>query len=285
MDLSQTQVNQIINMYMNNIDIEIIMQTIHSNEKDIRTVLKEQQLDRHYNIFSDELYQRIIKLYQDGHTQKYIKETLLIGEPVIRKTLKLNNIHMRTSSQCNQKYKRNSHYFDKIDTPNKAYILGQLYADGNNFTNHNAITLSLQETDKQLLEDIKSEIQYTGPLRVRELHKHNENHKNNYVLCINDEIMSKQLSKLGVVDQKSLKITFPTFLPNTLVHHFIRGYFDGDGCIYYDRKHNKWRTSTVGTVDFCQHLSDLLYTFTCKNNIYHPKQCNKNTVVLQTGGK
>ena len=37
-------------------------------------------------------------------------------------------------------------------------------------------------------------------------------------------------------------------------------------------------------MDFCQHLSDLLYAFTCKNNIYHPKQCNKNTVVLQTGG-
>ena len=189
---------------------------------------------------------------------------------------------MRTSSECNRKYDRDQHYFDKIDTPNKAYILGLLYADGNNHSKHNSITLSLQEEDKELLEQIRSELKYEGPLRFTPLNKKNLKHKNAYVLCINDEYLSHQLIHWGVVDNKSLILTFPQFLPDDLISHFVRGYFDGDGCIYYDNKRNKCQTQTCSTYEFCQELSNLLLHFNCKNSIKHPKQCHNKTAILQT---
>lgn len=219
-----------------------------------------------------------------GKTQKEICYDLLISCNGISSALKRKNISKRTFSECNRRYKRNQHYFDNIDTPNKAYILGLLYADGCNFTKHNSITLSLQESDKDILERIKQELGYTGELRFSPLSLKNSRHKNHYILNINDEILSRRLNELGVVDNKSLKITFPDFITKELISHFIRGYFDGDGCIYLDKKRNKCQTQTVGTKDFCEHLSIILKEIGCKNNIKHPKQCHENTFVIQTSG-
>ena len=276
--------NKIIEMYKNNICIEDILQELKITEHEVRTVLKEQLVDRKYSRFSKELDKRIAKLYILGKTQKEICYTLLVSEPGIARALKREGVKKRTSSECNRKYNRNSNYFDKIDTPNKAYILGLIYADGNNFPRHNSITISLQESDKAILEKIKKEWEYEGNLRFNPLNSKNPNHKNQYLLNITDEHMSKRLYELGVIDNKSSKIIFPTFLPDNLLSHFVRGYFDGDGNIYIDKKRNKCQTQIVGTKDFCEHLSSILTKMGCKNNIKHPKQCNENTFVIQTSG-
>lgn len=276
---------QIVDMYNNNINIDDIIDIFNVQEKEIRVVLKNNSIDRVYNTFTDELYDRIVKLYKDGKTQKYISEQLLISEPCIPKTLKKRGEHLRTYSENNRRYGLNEHYFDNIDTPSKAYILGLLYADGCNHPEHNCITISLQECDKSVVEFVRDEVEYEGPIRVHYLSKKNPKYKDQYMLCINDEYMSRQLETLGVVKAKSLILQFPTFLDDSLIHHFVRGYFDGDGCIVYDEKHQKCHTKTAGTKEFCDTLSKILTSMNCKHNIVHPKQCkDSNTFVLQTCG-
>lgn len=71
---------KIIDMYKNKININDIITCCDAQENDVRSVLKDNSIDRVYNSFSDELYQRIIDLYQSGYTQKNICDTLLIGE-------------------------------------------------------------------------------------------------------------------------------------------------------------------------------------------------------------
>lgn len=251
-------INEIIQKYTSGISVEKILKEYLIEEHCFREILKNKKIDRRGNFYTEELYDRIVTLYLAGKTQKEICYDLLISCNGISSALKRKNISKRTFSECNRRYKRNQHYFDNIDTPNKAYILGLLYADGCNFTKHNSITLSLQESDKDILERIKQELGYTGELRFSPLSLKNSRHKNHYILNINDEILSRRLNELGVVDNKSLKITFPDFITKELISHFIRGYFDGDGCIYLDKKRNKCQTQTVGTKDFCEHLSIIL---------------------------
>ena len=270
-----TSKSEIIQKYGIGISIEEILKEYSIEEHNLRGLLKKEKIDRKGNFYTEELYDRIVILYLTGKTQKEICYDLLISPNGINSALKRKGIIKRTYSECNKRYKRNQHYFDNIDTPNKAYILGLLYADGCNFTKHNSITLSLQESDKHILESIKQELDYTGKLRFNPLNLKNNRYKNHYILNINDEYLSRRLNELGVVANKSLKIVFP---------HFIRGYFDGDGCIYIDKKRNKCQTQTVGTKDFCEHLSDILNKMGCKNNIKHPKQCHENTYVIQTSG-
>lgn len=274
--------NEIIERYNEKIDIKDIMKEFDMSEHDIRVILKENQIDRQYNTFSDELNQRIIELYEKGIKQKQIFYDLLISGNGLTKILKRNNIPKRSYSENNQKYYRDSYYFDNIDTPNKAYILGLLYADGCNYVPHHSITLSLQEQDIETLEKIKAEIKYDGPIRLNKLHEKNERYKNQCILCINDEYMSKRLETLGVVQAKSLKVVFPDFLDDNLLRHFLRGYFDGDGNIYYYEKDNKWTTQTVGTKDFCENMKTILNSIGCACNIKHPKQCGDNTFILAT---
>lgn len=275
---------KIINLYKNGINIDEIMSIFNSCEHDIRVILKENSIDRVYNTFSDELYNRIIKLYQDKLTQKEICYRLLISKHVIGKTLKRNGIPKRSYSECNRRYYVNEHYFDNIDAPNKAYILGLLWADGCNHIDHYSITLSLQEDDKEVVEFVKSELEYEGPISYIELSKRNEKYKNQYRLCINDEYMSKKLNEIGMVQAKSLVAKFPDCVPPELYSHFIRGYFDGDGCIYYDDKRNKCITMTVGTKQFCEKCSNILFDIKCKNNVYHAKYWNDNTMAFRTAG-
>ena len=134
------------------------------------------------------------------------------------------------------------------------------------------------ENQKKVIDDLKEKLTNIISLNL-------ETHKDQYILCINDEYMSYRLEKLGVVQAKSLILQFPNFITDELIPHFVRGYFDGDGCISYDEKYQKCYTKIAGTKEFCNKLSEILDSLNCKHHIVHPKQCkDSNTFVLQTCG-
>jgi intein-encoded DNA endonuclease-like protein len=67
------------------------------------------------------------------------------------------------------------------------------------------------------------------------------------------------------VPNKSLKLKFPTTeqVPNELMMHFIRGYFDGDGCISKSIRKNRnnsveYRFSLLGTEEFLMEVKKYL---------------------------
>jgi hypothetical protein len=125
-------------------------------------------------------------------------------------------------------YTVNEDYFEKIDTPNKAYFLGMFYADGCNYNNSvekdYLVVLALKKTDIELLEKFSVEINSNKPISFR---------KNLAVVGINSKKMSNDLINVGCMPAKTHKLEFPEWLREDLVRHFIRGYFDGDGCITY----------------------------------------------------
>lgn len=285
-NFSQEQIDNIIDMYKNNIDIDTIIAKYNTDEHCVREVLKSNQVDRQYNKFADELNKRLIYLYDvKKYVQSRICYDLLVSEVGIKKILNRNGIKKRTPSEYNKKYARNSNYFDVIDTENKAYFLGLLYADGNNCSPHNSITLSLQEEDGYLIEQFKNEIGYEGPIHYDRLHDKNPRHKNQVRITLNDEHMSRQLYNLGIVDNKSLILKFPTFLRDDLLRHFIRGFFDGDGGVYHYERLSKMSTNTTSTLEFLTAIRNIMSSFGCKSNITHPKRyLNHNTYVLLTCG-
>ena len=140
----------------------------------------------------------------------------------------------------------NESYFEKIDTFNKAYVLGLLYADGCN--TRVGMALALQEEDLEIIQFVKKELCYTGSLKY--VLASNPNWKNKWEIRIKSNTLSKQLDRLGCKPNKSLSISFPTFLSENLLPHFIRGYFDGDGCISKGKK-GEWHLSfTSGSPEF-----------------------------------
>jgi len=132
-------------------------------------------------------------------------------------------------------------YFDNIDTEYKAYILGLIYADGTiddkvKGNREWRLVISLQEEDGHVLHKL---MQDCSNLKVRIYNPpsvQKQGWKKRAVASVSNTYLCKSLIELGCGPRKSqLGMQFPD-LPEHLIHHFIRGFFDGDGCVTVNKK-------------------------------------------------
>lgn len=209
-----------------------------------------------------------------------------LHENTIIRWLENRGIKRRASNtRFNRKYTLNENYFDKIDTEAKAYFLGLLYADGCNSEDLHRFDINLQEEDRYILELLCQELETNKPLELRI--KKNKKHKNAVSITITSHRISIQLAKLGCVQRKSLILEFvkPNLIPENLMHHFVRGYFDGDGCV---TKYNKLgiKLCIASTEKFCLGLHNYLSRYFQLDWRFY-KNCKKTgnliTTVMQLG--
>lgn len=142
--------------------------------------------------------------------------------------------------------------FDSIDTEEKAYWLGFIWADGNIKTTYKTcyrLTINLKLEDLEHLEKFNEFTKHTKyNIKIDKI-------KNvcSWYAC--SKHLWETLNNYGCTPKKSLTLKFPDesiFKSKDLIRHFIRGYFDGDGCISYERYKNGivMRCSLLGTMDF-----------------------------------
>lgn len=135
----------------------------------------------------------------------------------------------------------NSRIFKEINTEEKAYWLGFLFADGYVMQNRNVVGLALCQDDLEHLCKFKNFISYKGNIRMREKY-------NSCSIEFRDTEMKNDLIRLGCVPKKSLTLKFPQDIDEKFYKDFIRGYFDGDGCTCFTDKTSM--VSLIGTYDF-----------------------------------
>ena len=242
-------------------------------------------------IFNESQLKDIRESYLNGESSVSIgKRYNTNHKPILRE---LHNMGIEVSqSKMVRKYKLNESYFDNIDTSNKAYIMGFLHSDGSNNINKSTISLSLQEEDKEILEQIREEIGSTKPLEYLDYsNKHNfgYSYKNQYRLNVFSKHMCKELNDKGITPNKSLTIGFPNWLPKDLISHYVRGVFDGDGSIYqsFRNDNNKPITLTItATESFCKELRNICkQTLNINAGIYDASCHNGITKVFTISGR
>lgn len=127
-----------------------------------------------------------------------------------------------------------SFFFHHIDSEEKAYWLGFMYADGYVTGSVMGVKLHIKDIDhlQKFREDIQS--QHTIGTYVMKSGFANANGTPYCSLTIKDKQLVQDLNDCGVTYNKSKTLVFPTedVVPSHLIHHFIRGYFDGDGSVY-----------------------------------------------------
>lgn len=224
-------------------------------------------------IFNDEQKQYMSKNYLTMH-YKDIANHLGFTERQIRGWINNN---------CDRKKRTfNTNYFSEITQPNQAYWLGFIYADGwvcSNDKSHNyELGIELCRTDEQQLIDFNNELGGVHTIK----HAHYEKTIYNYPkVSITDtatiRVYSKQivqdLIKHNVVENKTLKSIYPIVNDN-LFFDFLRGYIDGDGCIYFCE--NKPLASCVHiTASHCEvfeYIQKILESYGIKSRIYQEKE-------------
>ena len=137
--------------------------------------------------------------------------------------------------------------FEKIDTEEKAYWLGFLYADGCVGSKEDKVELSLSEKDLHHIEKFKEFMNINNKICYREKTKA-------YRFSFRSQKCKFDLIRQGCFPKKSLILKFPTEeqVPKNLMKHFIRGYFDGDG--WFSNTGSCFQVGLIGTQDFLEGL-------------------------------
>ena len=213
--------------------------------------------------FSPEVENEIINLYETGnYTQKQLSEKfncyiLTIGNIIRRK----DNSFIKP----NKKYEVNEDFFENINDEQKSYWLGFLYADGyvrmkDGKSGH--LKLKLKCGDKNHIELFRDTIESNHKIVYnKEIVKKGEQEYicESNTLNVYSTKLTKDLFDKGCVTNKTFIIKFPFWLDKTLVRHFIRGYFDGDGSINkVKNRDNSFVVRIAGNDEFISNLHDVI---------------------------
>jgi len=139
--------------------------------------------------------------------------------------------------QRERKYHFDESVFERCDSPEKAYWLGFLMADGaiHKTTRGTwSLTLGLQEKDYEHVKKFKEYFSFPQSI-TRISQTLNGKQFNKYSIRICSHKLVGDLGRYGIIERKSGKEEIIN-IPINLIHDFIRGYFDGDGCARKDGK-------------------------------------------------
>jgi hypothetical protein len=202
-----------------------------------------------------------------------IGEMYGVSRWTIGNQFKKYNLPIKSPTLYNRKYNLNENFFNVIDTEEKAYWLGFLYADGNISGDRNVVALSLAKKDEDHLLKFRHDISAENPIHYKDVKSKNTGEILSAVtLSLCSGKLREDLIKNGCMPNKTFILKYPNYeiVPQNLQRHFIRGMFDGDGCITYsidsyDRP--KISFQILGTLDIVTGiLNEIMNSGVIKNN-------------------
>lgn len=148
-------------------------------------------------------------------------------------------IHPRVIPQGPRWPKRNVEEFFDTWTPEMAYVLGFFAADGCMYQNkRGSCYVGFYSTDKPQIDLIKKLVNVSN--EIERYQSSQPNRKKSYTLQIGSRKIYSRLQELGFTPAKSLSLRFPE-VPDEMMSPFVRGYLDGDGCVYFAMHYRKGR--------------------------------------------
>ncbi|MBO0947510.1 hypothetical protein [Fibrella forsythiae] len=240
-------------------------------------------------IFTPEEILQIVFEYQSGEGLNTLAKKYRLGVLTIRTLLLGQDIVLRNTSEYGRTYQINDRFLDTIDTEVKAYYLGFMYADGYNGKgeiidakrNRYKVSLALQNQDRHILESFAKALEAEHPIRAAK--------KNLLEFCFNNLRLASRLAELGCHRAKTFTLTFPEWMPNELLHHFVRGYIDGDGCITFKDnvpQNNQYcNVKATGNTAFIGRLADVLKDYCNVGVSFYPHPRSPGIVDLSVSGR
>lgn len=162
--------------------------------------------------------QEIIQKYQDGSTTTILAKEYNVSSQTIQYFLKTRGVKCRR-----RKYTCNEHYFDHIDTAEKAYWLGYIFAEGSLDIKTHALAIKIGAFDQEHLYKFRDAIGSNHPIKTVK-------DRNAVKITIGSKILSKVFQQYNFGPDKAKSIILPDLDP-VYVQYFILGFFDGDGWI------------------------------------------------------
>lgn len=175
-------------------------------------------------------------------------------------------------------YVPNDDYF-KTWSNEMAYFLGFIAADGHLSVQNNLLMVNIIEKDRHIIESMKKSMEYPGQIGIVKK-KHGQNQ---VLLRMVSKEITQDLVNMGFTSNKTYDFEWIKGMPDEYVHHFIRGLFDGDGCIYINREKGYHEATLIGTYKLTEKIKQI-YNDLHSNSYGHLTQ-RGNVQSLDFNGK
>lgn len=175
--------------------------------------------------------QAIIHHYQKYNSISKTSKTFGFNIKTLRNYLKKWSVFVSEQPKHNANYD----FFEKIDTEEKAYWLGFIYADGT-LNNVHSLKIALAQQDIEHLNKFNKSLNSTYPVRVYQPSKNSVlNEQPMAEVTLTSQKLINDLNNKNVFKRKTHFTTFPSdeIVPKKLKKHFIRGIFDRDSSIFH----------------------------------------------------
>lgn len=220
-------------------------------------------------------------MYENGMLLMDIASQYNVTATTVRKRLQAIGVMIDRYT-----YHFDEHFFDNVDSQDKAYLLGMLWADGCNYKSKNCVNLSLQEQDVSLLEQINTLTQNERPLYKINIGKIDTNYHDQYCITWGSKYFCDVLDELGMVPRKTLVLEYPLCISEELHRHFCRGYLDGDGCISLKNNGQFAAISMIGTRMFLNKVKEIILDqLGVEVSVYRDERARDPICVLHCGRK
>lgn len=226
-----------------------------------------------YKKYSLNFYQECAE-YLKTHSLKETSERYNIKYATLKQNLIKYGFRKPNRKINKIKINYNDHYFDNIDTEHKAYFLGFLFADGCvcKTAYKYQMQLCVQLQDDYILYILKDEMRISTKIYK---------YKNSSKLCIIcTDHLKDVLFNLGLKEDKSRKsLNISNNIPNHLIRHFIRGVFDGDGCITIKRTGFSVTSICSNSINFLEDIKKYLNYNNIENIHIRPEKGKRKNIL------
>lgn len=234
--MQQEEKELIIKLHLEGKFTTEISKEINRSQTTVERFLKREGYKLHKKgTLTEEDENLIIEEYKKGKTCKDIYEEnfkkVFTSSSMIERVVRKHGI---SKGKYVKPVILKENYFETIDGEMKAYWLGMLLADGSvikKSENSFVIKLELKNEDRYILEKFAKDIETDLKVKDYKYEYKNRSTKHNAIIQVHSKKMAQDLSKYGIVPQKTYKQNKLPNIPKEYMNHFIRGYFDGDGGI------------------------------------------------------
>lgn len=261
--------DEILNLYLSGLSNRQVAAKLGISVSKVARTVKNSGVSRKTRIDPD-IESNILNLYNSGISSEKLAVQFNLSPTTICRVIKRLGGSIKPLEESHRKYTIKSNYFSNIDSDSKAYILGFLFADGSVHYKTNTVKVEVHVKDVDILHNIIQEIFVTPPKigTDRKVYKY---------ITITHSKIKQELINLGCIPNKTNNISLPK-LPDNLIGSFLRGLYDGDGCISIS---NRVRVNLTGYSQFLLEIKNLLKSLNIASSFSFMKNSGSLTVSAQ----
>lgn len=244
-----TSLEELVRLYNEGNSFKTIQKLTGHPPTSTRRLFKEHGIKSRSTKTDDELEAKLIQEYtNDNVSSEFLAKKYQIDPCTVCRILKRNGVEIKGAEHFNRQYECDSDLFKEIDSQEKAYFLGFMFADGNVKKTKSSMKIELSKKDRDIIDKFNNMI-YNGKFNLIEDEKYIR-------IDFYNVKMTADIIRHGCVPDKTFKLSFPKTVPTHLVRHFIRGLNDGDGCISFTNE--RVRTIITGYKPFLIEIGDFI---------------------------